>query len=911
MFDNRRTFSILIAAAQSISLDEIRNILAITRNAKDHDPRRVPFAKDIENLCSPLVMFGKPRSNDDDDNPLLMLCHKTVEDFFLQSPESLDLAPTSKSRKYFVARRQADEAIAMDCLSYLQYKRYENPTLDIGQILSKPIAKEHAFLPYAATFWFQHCDWVAHFPPKELGQAVVNFLQGPTLRTCLAVQAHIGPYLFGRYVGKKGRESYKMCVKGSRARDNDKFGVPLPHWLDRLSSKGWTLDRSMCHFIGEWREVLITHPDRLASCLPLRKFEPTCQLLPQGDHKNISVAHIEDQYKHMSSVEDVNPKDAQLLGVAFRGKTLWVDMLLCRPTGHFQRLQTPQFTKKKSILQSDYEIMLPDRDSLNWTLSIANRIGSPDILEAWRLDPQNLSIRCVSHDMSKQRRVPLAFSRENVDRKKGSWEVQSTHKLEPAVVSSGSMQVMHVAWKSSKQVRDAEMKLLFESDDESDSSSSESEEEETDKSMPVSAEPASASSSDDDSDDDDDSDSESSASEGRGTETANETTDTGSESGEDEGQITDCLILSPCDGDPSWHPWSGPRQVWSQIGCAAHPSLPLLAVSHTARQLEVINTATRTQKTKHLPDLSDLQDAPVASLRGTNLTKAIPPGQLMTNIYTELRFSPCGNYIHFLSIAFIPQAGKPSTEARVTLSTFNFNHEGNSDDTLLRECPPQRCTYTFGETLADVPLPLVLTHWSDTEVIIALPPLTCDPKILKIMLPVFPVSNVDESGRVDGNAILTLQNAVYFPTSTPVRHAHLMYRNDGERGMTAGGRLYLVLDKLVHASTGEDNIATESPEESTDSSIFVGNGNDGKADGPDLGQACPPIVLRWKVAQGAGGWRAWNPDADDRASDLKRDIPVWKMLRGQFVDSDKLFSVPIRSGLDWTRKGYLSCGTMG
>jgi hypothetical protein len=50
---------------------------------------------------------------------------------------------------------------------------------------------------------------------------------------------------------------------------------------------------------------------------------------------------------------------------------------------------------------------------------------------------------------------------------------------------------------------------------------------------------------------------------------------------------------------------------------------------------------------------------------------------------------------------------------------------------------------------------------------------------------------------------------------------------------------------------------------------------------------------------------------DGTASDLKRDVPVWKMLRGQFVDSDKLFSVPIRSGLDWKRKGYLSCSAMG
>lgn len=249
----------------------------------------------------------------------------------------------------------------------------------------------------------------------------------------------------------------------------------------------------------------------------------------------------------------------------------------------------------------------------------------------------------------------------------------------------------------------------------------------------------------------------------------------------------------------------------------------------------------------------------------------------------------------------------------MALSTFNFNHEGNSDDTLLRECPPQRCTYTFGETLADVPLPLALTHWSDREVIIALPPLTCDPKILKIMLPVFPA--VAPSGGEDDycsgeNTIMTLQHAVYFPTSTPARQAHLMYRNEGEIGKTVGGRLYLVLDKLVHTAAGDDNDATGTTGDVTESSESVGDSINGKVDGPDLGHASPPVVLRWKVAQG-DGWRAWDTNSDTMSSDLKRDVPVWKMLRGQFVDSDKLFSVPIRSGLDWRRKGYLSCSAIG
>lgn len=537
------------------------------------------------------------------------------------------MEPASKLRKYFVTYKQANEAIAIDCLTYLRYKRYESPTLNLAAILSKPIAKEHAFLPYAATFWAQHCDLFGQMPPKAVTEAALKFLQGPTLRTCLEVQAYVGPYLFGRYVSRNDRASYKMCIKGSRMRDNDSFGVPLPQWLDTLSSQGWMLDRSMCHFIGEWREVLVTHPDGLASCLPLRKFEPACHLSPQGEHKNINVAYLEEHYKHLSSVKGVDPKDTQLLGVAFRGKTLWVDLLFCRPLGHFQRLQIPLFAKKKSILQSDHEVLLPDEDLRNWTMRMSNHADNSDSLEALRLDPHSLSMRCVSHDTSKQWKVPLAFSKEHVGRRKGFWEVQSTQAFELGGARSGSMQVVHVMWKSTKQRTDTNLTMALEQDEDgSNSSSSESEEEETDNPAPVS--PGSTS---DDDDSDDDSVTESTTTHSRGIETADETSDMDSDSGTDEeGHITDCLILTPCNGAPSWHPWSGAHQVWSRIGCAAHPVLPFLAVSHTARQLEVIDTTTGTQKTKHLPDLSDFQDSPVASLRRKKFMESLPPTHSLT-----------------------------------------------------------------------------------------------------------------------------------------------------------------------------------------------------------------------------------------------------------------------------------------
>lgn len=204
------------------------------------------------------------------------------------------------------------------------------------------------------------------------------------------------------------------------------------------------------------------------------------------------------------------------------------------------------------------------------------------------------------------------------------------------------------------------------------------------------------------------------------------------------------------------------------------------------------------------------------------------------------------------------------------MSTFDFNHEGNSSDTLLRKGPARTCSYTFGELLKDMPVPLALSYWSDHEVIIALPPLTCDPKILRISL---------GNTKVDG-AIWTLRRPIYFPTSTPKRNPRLLYRREGQ---DVCGYIYLSLDSLNPGASSQ-------------------RGDDKSDSSKEPSRVSPPVMLRWK-----DGWRAWEEEEDGRASDLKRGLSVWKMLKGGFIDSDKSFNVVTRSGADWARKAYLSC----
>lgn len=270
----------------------------------------------------------------------------------------------------------------------------------------------------------------------------------------------------------------------------------------------------------------------------------------------------------------------------------------------------------------------------------------------------------------------------------------------------------------------------------------------------------------------------------------------------------------------------------------------------------------------------------------------------------ELQFSPCGNYLHFLSLAFVSDELAETTTVRVAVSTFVFNNEADSEEMLLREGEVRRCTYSFGQSLRNVAKPLALTQWSDAYIIIALPPLTCDPKVLRISLPRGPEPDLDQES--SEQLIRTLSSPIYFPTSTPHRYPRLMHRVEEAAGNSGeASYIYLALD------TAEEPVKQRlvcQPEQGceqqsipTDESPFSQMKQRGEPS-----RACPPVVLRWKIPH-PEGWRTWVTDEDSRAWDMKRGVSEWQMLRGNFVDSTKSFSVPIRSGLDWTRKGFLSC----
>jgi hypothetical protein len=186
----------------------------------------------------------------------------------------------------------------------------------------------------------------------------------------------------------------------------------------------------------------------------------------------------------------------------------------------------------------------------------------------------------------------------------------------------------------------------------------------------------------------------------------------------------------------------------------------------------------------------------------------------------------------------------------------------------------QRITFKIKETLESLPTNLVLVHWSDNEVVVALPPLTCEPKIVK-----FGLSRPSDSEPDTLWDVETLRTPIYFPSSAIVSSPVILYRH---RSSSKDHEIFLALTERnpTSHSTNTDK-QTTSP-------------------------APSPVVIRWKIPH-EGGWRVWDSETDEESEDLKRGVDDLRILRGGFVDDEKRFYVPIRSGLDWTRTGYLTC----
>ena len=165
----RKTFTMIVGAAQPLRLSEIAHAVAAASSASDEfSPKRVPRLELIEELCSNLVIFDRSSKGSESD-PMLKIAHKSIQDFFQQDPATLK-APNDL-HQYFVSSAAANLELGRASLAYLNYGRYRQKQ-DLSALLDLP---DHAFLKHAATFWHLYLSNAPHCP--SLSDDVIGFVK--------------------------------------------------------------------------------------------------------------------------------------------------------------------------------------------------------------------------------------------------------------------------------------------------------------------------------------------------------------------------------------------------------------------------------------------------------------------------------------------------------------------------------------------------------------------------------------------------------------------------------------------------------------------------------------------------------------------------------------------------------------
>ncbi|KAI1383098.1 uncharacterized protein F4822DRAFT_440780 [Hypoxylon trugodes] len=257
----RRIFLFMVYAKKPLTVKELCNALAIMKGIEydDHQPNRVPCLEVIQSLGGSLIKLEKS-SDEAENDPKVKFVHKSVQDYFKEDLDRIGIPKDRADLRYFfISGKEGNLELGQYCLKYLQFKRYQSK-VDIPMILANN--EEHAFLKYAAAFWFEHLNQADN--SEELFLEVKSLVESVAFSTCLAVQVKVRPHLFARYTNIRGTAVALRLESGELGR-LDSIAVPLPDWVEFYEPGGCNISRMLYNFIREWHETLIRHPEAASS----------------------------------------------------------------------------------------------------------------------------------------------------------------------------------------------------------------------------------------------------------------------------------------------------------------------------------------------------------------------------------------------------------------------------------------------------------------------------------------------------------------------------------------------------------------------------------------------------------------------------------------------------------------------
>ncbi|OQE41742.1 hypothetical protein PENCOP_c004G00965 [Penicillium coprophilum] len=521
----KRVFRILITAVQPITWNELCNALAIRAGAKDHLKGNEPREQQIHSLCGSWLLLDSS-SNDNKNNQKIRLGHKTIQDFLTQDAQDLLINPSirqmeqdnlARIQRFFVNSNEAFRQGGRDCLTFLNYKRYES-FATAKAVLADENNREHSFLKYAAAFWFIH------------------FIDGDNHCKEDFEESRIVPYLFGHYARREAG-TYQMSLRQTGWRDEDSFGVPLPTWLEKYPPHGPALDLDFCAFINDWHEVLASRPDVLDQCVPLGTMQSKLGgEFPQSERIKVWKS---DEKLDLSDISEFRLTSIYLS----KGKLLAELIYHNRndPSDLFHYHPVSIFSKSKAT-HGTFHLNTRTK-KLNWEETAFQVQGSSAMVNILEFDTVSIQLRSTQNGVSKTFSAPSSLAEARPNEK---WQVI---EKDSKATGWGIVTLFHI---SKETLRQGSIWQCDQSSSESDSDSSGSDSE---------SESGSGSSSDSDSD----SAYHSGYDEGRRKETQSL-----------ENLAGKWMILYHQSFPPLWIPLLDHNTAG--ISFAAHPSLPLVVI---------------------------------------------------------------------------------------------------------------------------------------------------------------------------------------------------------------------------------------------------------------------------------------------------------------------------------------------
>lgn len=874
-------------------MTELLDALATRIGCDDYSSKRIPSLDSIRQLCGSFLTIDCPANDTDcptDDTlqtPIVKLSHKSVQDFFLLRH---DLTPPVHLSKYFVDRASAHREMGRMCLTYLSFKRYESAD---GLPESFKTDPEHAFLRYASVFWFQHLD-MRGVACEEMRQEILKFLKSGGFWTAFRVQTRVARYLFARYV-QRGSCGYRMRADGSEWTTSDFIASTIPLWWDKPCNGTVTQhDLEMLHhlqrFIMEWHEALSSGMDALLLCpidLAASGFFPARAKFLEKNIKRVALGP-----RAIGSSRNV------LVDEVCSGKGVFkARVLLMEPsdTGveSVKWLVSTPFSKPGWLTGSV-------KSPVDFQAHHVGSFGSLPVVdppEMYSICRRKLDVTVITADGEQSYPLPKRLVNECLSDTPQDWQL--VNEIRNASDQTGKIGVAcHFTRVQRPSQSIARLRACAEGTSQregerSDGDPSEYDEQEEEEEF--------------DEEEFDEEEEDTASETGSGTEEDPSAIDSSIDATEPEGDaVTDVLVIVREEGNPVWIPCHGSQKSKRQMGGALHPSKPFFVWAQDADSLNIMNTVSGKTATSSLPELPK-EGAPLLPQAQTAEKEQVPNlgTRFGSRLLTEVRFSPDGSLLHSLIVRF-EVASSHVTKATVSLVTFRFEageDPGNEEPMLEQSGDVLSAAYHFYRRVDDLPVPLGVTYWCSDAVYIGLPLLTCSVKFIR--MPLNPSASADSQSQPK---MQTLNRMILIPSSTSQRRPRLLYQSSTSKTKTDDS-LYLVLDP-------EPKLAT--PTEAENCHYMQDTGCSDQCDHEDTA-ACNhkqdgfhrggASVIRWSISR-EGGWRDWDAEKDSMSEELKRNpsLCTFNELRGTFIDADKMFSVPIRGALNFTWKGYLSCG---